>query len=338
MEAYAKYPEPVYRHGLKIRITPKLIYKDVSEVSFADVSSSVALESEESITEYLLENKDRQYYTDVLEAENKLLLISENHENPIYISINSLANSRTGLLITAKPNTSATVIVLLKSHAEYVAQHIHCIAQENASVKIIVVQSYGENTASFIHCGAKLYEAANVEWTSVLTGSGSTYFGCTNVLLGDSARGTITGLYLASHEQRYDIDTVSIHKNKNTFSNILTKGAINHTAKALSRGLVRIEENAFGSNGYEKQDALLLSRTAEADAIPNLEIHNHDVKCSHGSTIGKVNEAQLFYLMSRGICEKDAIDILVTGFFNPVIEQLDAQMQKLVIETIRGGL
>jgi len=96
-------------------------------------------------------------------------------------------------------------------------------------------------------------------------------------------------------------------------------------SRALSRGLVYISKNAEQSTGYEKQDALLLSDEAEADAIPNLQIENNDVKCSHGSTIGQIDKEQLFYLMSRGLNEESAKKKIIEGYFAPVLDMMQDQ-------------
>jgi Fe-S cluster assembly protein SufD len=127
----------------------------------------------------------------------------------------------------------------------------------------------------------------------------------------------------------------SCHLAPNTYSNIITKGAIFDSSKALSRGLVRIEKPSFNSNGYETQEALLLSERAEADAIPNLEIYNHDVKCSHGSTIGRLDKEKMFYLMSRGLTKDQAKIKLIEGFFVPAFDKIpDIKLKEKLLEKI----
>ena len=132
--------------------------------------------------------------------------------------------------------------------------------------------------------------------------------------------------------------TSSIHNAPNTFSNIITKGVLNHKSKALSRGLVKIQKNAAGSNGYEKQDTLLLTDTAEADAIPNLEIDNNEVKCSHGSTIGQLDAEKMFYLMSRGLNEEMAMQKIVEGYFMPVLDLFEDKVKEKIHNLILKSL
>ena len=123
----------------------------------------------------------------------------------------------------------------------------------------------------------------------------------------------------------YDLYTSSLHNAKNTTSKIITKGVLNNESKALSRSLVKIKENAPKSNGYEKQEALLLSKNAEADAIPYLEIDNNDVKCSHSSAVGQIDKDVLFYMMSRGLNKSEAKKKIVEGYFSPILELLSNQ-------------
>jgi len=117
--------------------------------------------------------------------------------------------------------------------------------------------------------------------------------------------------------------TKAVHFAPHTESNLFTRGVVNGTARALSRGLIAIKSNASASKGYEKQDALILSEEAEADAIPNLEIENYDVKCSHGSSVGQIDPESMYYLMSRGLSEDDAKKLIIMGYFQPVMELLD---------------
>jgi hypothetical protein len=121
--------------------------------------------------------------------------------------------------------------------------------------------------------------------------------------------------YLTKENAVCDVFTEHIHVCEQTHSNIVTRGVLCDTSKALSRGRIEIGKDAKQSDAYEKQDALLLSSNAEADAIPMLLIHNHDVKCSHGSTVGQLDSEILFYMMSRGLSQEQAELELVKGYF-----------------------
>ena len=114
----------------------------------------------------------------------------------------------------------------------------------------------------------------------------------------------------------------SIHESNNTFSNILTKGILDDESNTIYRGLVKIKENASNSNGYQKEDTLILNDKAKADSIPNLEIDNNEVRCSHGASIGHLDKDKMFYLMSRGISKNECIKIMIEAFLSEVTDNV----------------
>jgi Fe-S cluster assembly scaffold protein SufB len=119
---------------------------------------------------------------------------------------------------------------------------------------------------------------------------------------------------LATQNSRHELRTISEHVGAQSESDIATKTLVSHSAHSLCTGLVKIHSTAQGSKGYEHQKALLLSPSAKAFAIPNLEIQNHDVACTHGSSIGRVDPAQIFYLQSKGLTKQQAILLIAQAF------------------------
>ncbi|MBI2140666.1 Fe-S cluster assembly protein SufD [Candidatus Woesearchaeota archaeon] len=222
-----------------------------------------------------------------------------------------------------------------KNAMAYHSEKIALIAHDSSSVEFVSIQDLSREIVQVLDRIAVAGKDASVTWTDVCIGSSYTRMDIENRLCGEGAQGNIKVLFLGAGTQRLDINTKSIHAAPRTVSDILTKGVLNGEAKALSRGLVRIEADASGSNGYEKQDALLLSEMAEADAIPNLEINNNDVRCTHGSTVGQLDKEKLFYLRSRGMDEESAKKLLVEGYFNPVLDMFkNKNISKKVHEAI----
>lgn len=139
----------------------------------------------------------------------------------------------------------------------------------------------------------------------------------------------------------FNIDNKVVHKGNESKSDMFTRIVLAGESKALHNGLVRVNKNAINCEGYQKSEVILLSDKAYAEAIPNLEIENNDVKCSHGATISQIDEDKLFYMTSRGINEKDAKKIIVEGFFEPIIinideEELRDEIQNIISERIKG--
>ena len=246
------------------------------------------------------------------------------------------------ICIHAKIGSSATVFLEKKSvgmHSGYTADIIQILTEPGSTMRCVTAQHVQRGVAVIQQRMSQSMKESSVEWIDLCLGGAYVRSEVNTTLLGEGASARNTILFLAADTQLFDLYTESRHVAPRTFSQILTKGVVNHHAKVLSRGLIRIEENAYGSDGYEKQDTLLLSDEAEADAIPNLEIHNHDVKCSHGSTVGQVDKEKLFYLMSRGLSRKEAERTIVEGYFTPVLEYLgDARkhVEKQLLERLRA--
>jgi Fe-S cluster assembly protein SufD len=109
---------------------------------------------------------------------------------------------------------------------------------------------------------------------------------------------------------------------KNTTSDLLYKGALMDKSRSVWQGMIYVAPGADGTDGYQANRNLILSKEARADSIPGLEILADDVRCTHGATVGKIDENHLFYLLSRGIPEKEAEQLIVMGFFNPIMERI----------------
>jgi len=139
---------------------------------------------------------------------------------------------------------------------------------------------------------------------------------------GEGAEAYNYGMFYGDGKQVFDLSAKNIHESGHTTSNMLTKGALGGNARVIYRGLVQVCKGSRNSNGYQKQETLLLSDKAQADVIPDLVIDNNEVKCSHGATIKRLGEDELFYLRSRGLSNKQAQGKLVEGFFEGMIRKL----------------
>jgi Fe-S cluster assembly protein SufD len=141
-------------------------------------------------------------------------------------------------------------------------------------------------------------------------------------VIGQGASTRQVALYFADGNQMHDFRTLQDHVAPKTTSDLLFKGAVQDTAKSVYTGLIRIGHEAKGSVAYQTNRNLTLSAGAWAESVPNLDIETNDVKCSHASTIGPIDEEQRFYLESRGIPPETAERLVVLGFFDEVLAQL----------------
>lgn len=139
---------------------------------------------------------------------------------------------------------------------------------------------------------------------------------------GRGATGDLCCVYFGESDQMLDFRTFQEHRARDTTSNLLFKGAVADESHSVYTGLIRIQPEAAGTNAYQTNRNLKLSENAWAESVPNLEINNNDVHCSHASTVSPVDEDQRFYLESRGVPTHVADRLIVGGFFDEVIDAL----------------
>jgi len=139
---------------------------------------------------------------------------------------------------------------------------------------------------------------------------------------GKGAHGEMLAVYFGEQRQMHDLRTTQHHVAPNTTSNLLFKGAVEGHAHAVYTGLIRIGKKASGVSAFQTNRNIKLSEGAWAESIPNLEIENNDVRCSHASAVGPVDEDQRFYLESRGVRPEVAERLIVMGFFDEVLEKV----------------
>jgi Fe-S cluster assembly scaffold protein SufB len=211
------------------------------------------------------------------------------------------------------------------SAANYLGLSIKTLTHQGAEMDIVSVQDSSHSIISVEERNALVMRDAKLRWIDIATCAGTSgYAHCSTIseLSETGASASVRSLFSVRLSQNMDIFASAVHIAPNTTSDMLTRGIVSDKAKVLTRGLIRIEKNAFSSRGYERQDSLLLGKDAEADAIPSLDIRNHDVKCSHGSTVGQLGADKIYYLMSRGMSETEAKKMIVRGYFSTIIDSL----------------
>lgn len=143
-------------------------------------------------------------------------------------------------------------------------------------------------------------------------------------LIGRGASGGLSAMYFGEGNQMLDFRTFQDHRAPDTTSNLLFKGAVGGHSRSVYTGLIKVEKSARGTNAFQTNRNLKLSDGAWAESVPNLEIENNDVHCSHASTVGPVDVDQRFYLESRGVPTVVAERLIVAGFFDEVLEKVPA--------------
>jgi Fe-S cluster assembly protein SufD len=132
----------------------------------------------------------------------------------------------------------------------------------------------------------------------------------------------VTGAYFLRGTEHADYDTTQEHAAPDTTSDLFFKGVLDDSARSVWRGVIRVDKGAQKTDAYQENRNLLLTPQAHADSIPGLEIEANDVRCTHGATIGQIDKLQLFYLTSRGLSRQEAEQLIVRGFFQPVLDRI----------------
>ena len=193
---------------------------------------------------------------------------------------------------------------------------------ENASLKFVELQSWGKHVWNFSHERARVEKSGNLDWIFGAIGSRLTKNFTELDLAGEGAEGRMSGFYFTDGNQHLDHDTQQNHLAAHTSSDLLFKGALKGKSRSVWQGMIYVAPGAQRTDGYQANRNLVLSDKSRADSIPGLEILADDVRCTHGATVGKLEEEPLFYLMSRGIPRAEAEKIVVEGFFDPIFQRI----------------
>jgi Fe-S cluster assembly protein SufD len=205
--------------------------------------------------------------------------------------------------------------------ASLTGENLEAFVGPAARLQITELQNYGPETWSFGHKKAKVERDGNLEWEIGALGSKLSKHFVSLDLTGTGAEGRVSGLFFADGDQHLTYNTLQRHLAPRTTSDLLFKGGLHGSSRSVWRGMIFVAEGARFIDGYQANRNLVLNSGARSDSIPGLEILNNDVRCTHGSTIGKIDEEQLFYLLSRGIPRKQAEQLVIQGFFDDVIKR-----------------
>jgi len=161
-----------------------------------------------------------------------------------------------------------------------------------------------------------------VDWIFAAVGSHLTKNFSEIDLDGEGSTGKMSGFYFTDGEQHLDHDTQQNHNAPHTTSDLLFKGALKEKSRSVWQGMIYVAPGAQKTDGYQANRNLVLSKSARADSIPGLEILADDVRCTHGATVGQMEEEDIFYLMSRGLPRREAEKLVVDGFFDPILQRI----------------
>jgi len=196
---------------------------------------------------------------------------------------------------------------------------IEILLNENANLEVImsVTTTTEINVVNSLY--AKLHKDASLLVHNISTGATFSRSRMDIDLAGDGSEFGLDGIYFGENKQIHDNRVFVNHLGKNTSSNMITKGVLGHESSSVFTGTIHIAEGAEKTESHQENRNILLSENATAQSVPNLEILCDDVICSHGSSVGPIEESVYHYVMARGVEKVDADKLLIKGFFNEVI-------------------
>ncbi|RIQ11065.1 Fe-S cluster assembly protein SufB [Jiangella rhizosphaerae] len=199
---------------------------------------------------------------------------------------------------------------------------VEIVVKKGARVRYTTIQNWSNNVYNLVTKRATAAEGATMEWIDGNIGSKITMKYPAIYLMGEHAKGETLSLAFAGEGQHQDSGSKMVHLAPNTSSSIVSKSVARGGGRTSYRGLVQVMPRASHSASTVRCDALLVDTISRSDTYPYVDIRNDDVSMGHEATVSKVSEDQLFYLMSRGLTEEEAMAMIVRGFIEPIAREL----------------
>jgi Fe-S cluster assembly protein SufD len=230
-------------------------------------------------------------------------------------------------LVVTEESASVTILESIESGDEtagdrYFSNLVEVVAGENSYVQYGSLQNLDEDTYNYTLKRGTTGTYATINWIEGNLGSRLTRSDIETNLDGDASETKIVGAFFGHEDQHFDVNARVWHNAEHTTADLVTRGVLDDEARSVYEGVQDVGREAWDTNSYQRENTLMLSDESEADASPKLIIHNHDTEASHSATVGQVDEEDLFYMTSRALPSLTARNMLVEGFFVPVLEEI----------------
>ncbi|MCT4376150.1 Fe-S cluster assembly protein SufD [Leuconostoc suionicum] len=293
--------------------------------------------------------------TDRLSAQNFaqfntgiFVYIPENvqFDEVLHLTLNQLATSGKDLVarIFVYIGSNAKVDILQEMHTigtqkTKASVTIEVIADSGAQVTYANIDSFGEQTTAFINREAEVRDHATVDWQNAEFNDGNVIIRLASQLNGEGSTSHTNVIGLTTKKQTQGLVTTILNRGRHSLGHIFQRGVILNRSTLVFNGIGKIIKGAKGSDAQQESRVLMLSRRARGDANPLLLIDENDVTAGHAASVGRVDENQMYYLMSRGISEQVARKLVIRGFMGEVLAKMPTkEAQQQVVEEIERKL
>ncbi|MEM9353999.1 MAG: Fe-S cluster assembly protein SufD, partial [Planctomycetota bacterium] len=202
---------------------------------------------------------------------------------------------------------------------------------KDAHLRYVNLQNWGDSVWHFAHQKGQVDQNGSLQWTIGALGAKLAKVNQHVSLVGQDATAQVNGAMFTQGRQHLSYNTHQHHGAPFCRSDLLYKAALQDDSRTVWRGMIKVDEPAQRTDAYQRNDNLMLAPTARADSIPGLEIEADDVRCTHGSTSGRVDDELIYYAMTRGFTRQEAVRTIVAGFFQQVFD-------RITIESVRDAL
>jgi len=246
------------------------------------------------------------------------------------VTIRTTTNSRSLFnytLVVAEESASVTILERQDTgdspgDRQYYSGIVEAIAGENARIQYGTLQQLDEDAYNFQTKVGRAGQYGQVNWIEGTIGSRLNKSTVETHLEGQGAESTIVGAFFGRGDQHFDVASRVWHEAEHTTADLVTRGVLDDQARSVYEGVQDVGSKAWDTNSYQRENTLMLSDESEADASPKLIINNHDTEASHSATVGQVDAEEMLYMTSRGLGEERATNMLVEGFFVPVLQEV----------------
>jgi Fe-S cluster assembly protein SufD len=298
-----------------------------SEIIAARIAESIRM-SQEYLGKIIQANEDKflaAHYANI--SDGLFLFLPKNSSANISVDI-SANNSSAHNVIVLEEGSKLNYFENYSDAKDFLVDGTEIFAAENSSINFFSFQNLPQDVFHLSYKKASLKRYAACNWNFGCFGGKFSRYKIETSFEGEGSHSENVGIFFGSKNQHIDINTIAHHIVPHTTNNILARGVMKDSSSSVYRGLIRIEKAAQKSDSYLANHTLLLSPKAFANSIPSLQIEANDVRATHGATVGQIDKDQLFYLTARGLSEKEAENLIVKGFFEPVIQKtVDEEMK-----------
>ncbi|WP_256684818.1 Fe-S cluster assembly protein SufD [Halococcus qingdaonensis] len=246
------------------------------------------------------------------------------------VTVRTRMNSRSLFnytLVVAGESSSVTILERQTTGEDvdgerYYSGLVEIDADENSNVQYGSLQNVDQETYTYSLKRGHADTYGTIDWIEGNVGSRLTKSSVETRLLGEGAESQIVGAFFGHDDQHFDVASRVWHEAEHTTADLVTRGVLDDEARSVYEGVQDVGSAAWNTNSYQRENTLMLSDESEADASPKLIINNHDTEASHSATVGQVDQQDLFYMTSRGVSPRAARNMLVEGFFVPVLDEI----------------